>query len=82
MDENLKKNATLAAVLSFLLCGLGHFYLGEWRRGGLWLSGAIALAIILSSAAPQVPGILTWIVPALSAWDARKIALAKYSQNT
>jgi hypothetical protein len=42
-----KKNATLAAALSILLAGLGHFYLGEWKRGGLWLSGAIALAIIL-----------------------------------
>jgi len=72
-----KKNATLAAALSILLAGLGHFYLGEWKRGGLWLSGAIALAIILSFVLPQV-SFLGWVIPILSAWDARKIAMARY----
>jgi TM2 domain-containing membrane protein YozV len=73
-----KKNATLAAVLSFLIAGVGHFYLGEWRRGALWLGGALVVAIILGLALPNQ----FWsglVIGLFSAWDARKIALAKYS---
>jgi hypothetical protein len=74
-----KKNATLAAVLSFLVCGLGHFYLAEWKRGALWLAAAIALLIALAVVWPQMPRYLAYIVPLLSALDARRIAKAKYS---
>jgi TM2 domain-containing membrane protein YozV len=74
-----RKNAILAAVLSFLLAGLGHFYLGEWKRGAAWLTAAIAVGIVLTLALPKVPSIVGLIVGIASAWDARRIALAKYA---
>jgi len=74
-----KKNAILAAVLSVLIAGPGHFYLGEWKRGALWLAGALALGVGLGLALPNVPSFLGLVVGLLSGWDARKIALAKHS---
>lgn len=38
-----------AYVLSLLAAGVGHWYLGRWKRGGLWL-GTYALAIAFLSA--------------------------------
>jgi len=74
-----RKNAAVAAVLSFLIVGLGHFYLGEWRRGAVWLCGGIALMVVLALIFPQLPRALTYVVPLLSGLDARNIAKKKYS---
>jgi hypothetical protein len=29
----------LAAILSFLIPGLGHLFIGAWLRGAFWLAG-------------------------------------------
>ncbi len=74
-----KKSVVLAAVLSFLIAGLGHFYLGEWKRGGSWLIGALILGVILTYILPGYLLIAGLIIGVLSAFDARKEALNKYS---
>lgn len=45
-SEGPRGNPALAAVLSFLLTGLGQLYLGEVSRGLLMLVGAIACAFL------------------------------------
>ena len=52
-----KKRPTWPAyVLTLLAAGLGHFYLGYWRRGALWF-GTYALAVVFLSAR-TLPGAL------------------------
>lgn len=73
-----KKNASLAAILSFLIAGLGHFYLGEWKRGALWFIALIIIGIVLFYTLNSATfiGLILNIICGL---DARKIALKKYS---
>ncbi len=42
-DDGSSKRTWLAVLLSFLVPGVGHFYLREWLRGALWF-----LTIILA----------------------------------
>ena len=36
-------------MLSLLLPGLGHVYMGRFARGLIWLCGTLAIAVILGS---------------------------------
>lgn len=39
-------NPIVAAILSFLIVGVGHIViLGQTKRGGIWLGGAVAALI-------------------------------------
>ena len=72
------KNEALAAALSFLILGVGHFYLGRWIRGALWLVGGFftyfLLAVILEiTNIADYGSVIRFIAPAiaiLSAVDA------------
>ena len=48
MKVKPKKNLMVAVFLSLLLTGLGHFYLGIYRRGAAFLGGTIILGALLS----------------------------------
>jgi TM2 domain-containing membrane protein YozV len=68
------KKPLLAAVLSFLLPGLGHFYLGRKMRGLLWLIVAILLFCVFASILPTMAVTIGVVLAVLSALDALKIA--------
>ncbi len=40
------KNPWLTAILSFLILGLGQWYLRKWKRGAAWFLGSILLFIL------------------------------------
>jgi len=46
-----RKRPWLAAVLGALLTGLGHCYIGRWRRALLWATGMVVAAMIVGPAA-------------------------------
>ena len=66
--NNIKKDPTLAGVLSFILPGLGQVYCGRVGRGvGIWIAGMIGLGCFV------IPGIIIWIFSIYDACDlARK----------
>jgi len=74
-----KKNASLAAILSFLIAGLGHFYLGEWKRGALWFILLIIISIVLFYTLNSAGTFIGLILNIICGLDARKIAVKKYS---
>lgn len=41
------KNPIIAAVLSWIIPGVGHFYGGESQRGTFWLIGAAVWYVIM-----------------------------------
>lgn len=61
------KNPGLAAVLSFILPGLGQFYNGQWGWGIFWL-------IITPGFWVGTGGLLGWICNIISAWQAYSYA--------
>ena len=70
-----KKKVVLAGILSFLMAGLGHFYLGLWKRGLAWLLGAIAIGLALALLLPNTKlTAVGVIIGLLSALDAKKQA--------
>jgi hypothetical protein len=74
-DENSRRNIQeiemkkpwLAALLSFLIVGLGLAYLGKWGWAALNFFGVIAVALIVNRYSPDS---LSWIGPALGATSA------------
>ncbi len=62
-----KKSAPGAAILSFVVPGLGHFYLGEGWRGGVLLASFIVLTVAAILTGTLGPG---WIVGIIGAVDA------------
>ena len=70
-------NPIVAAVLSFLIVGLGHILiLGQTKRGGIWLGGAIAAVIgfiifsIVTFGFGTILAPLLFLIPIGSAVDA------------
>jgi hypothetical protein len=48
-ESGRQQLAGLAAILSFLVPGLGHLLIGAWLRGAIWLAGwLVALTFIAS----------------------------------
>ncbi len=52
---------TRAAVLSFLIPGLGHLYLRRFGRGAIWFAGLLLLSGITGAETAQ-----TWLTPAVA----------------
>lgn len=52
--KSQKKNTILAAVLSFIIPGLGHFYLRLWKPG-IQLLGTYFILVFLNLLAPDTP---------------------------
>lgn len=70
-----KKKPWLAGLLSFLIAGVGHFYLGLWKRGLAWLLSAIALGILLTIIAPgKASSSVGVVIGVFSLLDAKKQA--------
>ena len=65
-----------AGILSFLIPGLGHVYLGRFGRGLIWFLGLIALAQIAGSdsADPWVAPLIGAALALFSAVDAAVVA--------
>ncbi len=71
--QSAAKNPVLAAVLSVLIIGLGHWYLGRWRRALAWEGGLFALAIAftamnLPDSALSTVGLALLVASGADAW--------------
>jgi TM2 domain-containing membrane protein YozV len=58
----------IAAVLSFLVPGLGQLYNGDFVRAALWFAFAIVLGITISVVAMGIPSLLYHVLCAWSAY--------------
>lgn len=58
----------IAAVLSFLLPGLGQLYNGDFFRALLWFAFAMLVGLTLSPLAMGLPSALYHLACAWSAW--------------
>ena len=71
------RSVRVAAILSFLIVGLGHWYLGAWRRALAWELGLFAAAFV--GVVIGVPdflfGPLAVGIAAASAGDAWRVGL-------
>ena len=62
-----RKDPTIAVVLSLLITGLGHFYLGKWLKGFLFMFTQIVLWLFLL-------GWVIWIIcPIVAYYDAKNM---------
>src|SRR5437879_4073591 len=48
-ERTAAKSPALAGVLSVLIIGLGHWYLGRWRRALAWEGALLALAFAVTA---------------------------------
>lgn len=69
------KSPVLAAVLSFFLPGVGHFYCGSWKRGALFLFAGVAAFALKFVVGPFAGKIFTFAVDAWAAYDAWHLAV-------
>jgi TM2 domain-containing membrane protein YozV len=67
MDDRFSPNPGVAAVLSFLIPGLGQFYNGKFLRGIFWL--IVTPGLWIGSA-----GTLGWICHVIAAYTAYSYA--------
>jgi TM2 domain-containing membrane protein YozV len=72
-SSDTSKSAGLAALLSLLITGVGHLYLGEIARGAGWFVGGIGLAVVLAATIPEL-GLLSFLIPVAAAVDAYALA--------
>jgi TM2 domain-containing membrane protein YozV len=64
------KNPTVAVILSVLIVGVGQFYNGDMKKGGIMLGGAVVAALLTVG--------LGWFAMAIwSAIDAYQVASGK-----
>lgn len=70
--------AGVAAVLSFLIPGLGQIYNGDFFRGLLWFAFAVMIGITLS---PMSMGLTSLVYHLFCAWAAFRRA-EKHMANT
>jgi hypothetical protein len=66
------RSVTIAIILSLLIPGLGHVYIGRFGRALIWFIGALAIGLILDQQASITPGALVvlTVLGILSAIDA------------
>lgn len=66
------RSVTLAIILSLLIPGLGHVYIGRFGRALIWFIGALAIGIILDQQGSLTPGslIVLTVLGVLAAVDA------------
>lgn len=61
--------AGIAAVLSFVVPGLGQVYNGDFFRGFLWFVFAVVLGFTISPIAMGVPSLIYHLICAWSAYN-------------
>lgn len=67
----MTKNKNVAAIISFLLCGLGQLYLGNYARGIVsFIIGAILTSIFSMIAGATVGTVIMLIFDIYFAYDA------------
>jgi hypothetical protein len=57
----------LAFVLSLVVSGLGHAYLGQWRRAALWVAAPIMVLLVFCACTILIPwrAAFQWVAPAM-----------------
>lgn len=50
------KNGSLVAGLTVLAAGLGHAYLGRWRRGAIWFGLYLLTLVLFVAYTPMLAG--------------------------
>lgn len=73
IKNNQEKNPALAALLSFLIVGLGQIYNGDVRRGVLLLIGAIISAILWLVVIGIIFSIIIWLYAIYDAYTGAKM---------
>lgn len=56
--------ATIAAGISFLFPGFGHFLIGEWARGVTWATGLLVVTL----AGGVIPMLVLMLITAVDAY--------------
>lgn len=73
IKEESRKNIWLAVILSFLITGLGQYYLGARRRAVAFFTGTLLLGAILSYILTQDQilglGVVMAIISAIDAYQ-------------
>ena len=69
--------AGIAAVLSFVIPGLGQVYNGDFFRGFLWFVFAVLLGFTIS---PLTMGLSSLVYHLICAWAAYKRAESKFGR--
>lgn len=66
------RSIAIAIILSLIIPGLGHVYIGRFARALIWFIGALGIGIILDQQASITPGalIVLTVLGVLSAIDA------------
>lgn len=69
----------MAAVLSLLMPGLGHVYLGRFARALIWFGGSLLIAAILrgGQVEPWVPLVMFSLLGVAAAVDAWLLTRAR-----
>ena len=76
--EEAAKKVWIAVLLSFLITGLGQFYLGAHKRALFFFGGTLLIGFVLSYSYTQEQIMGFGVVMALiSAYDAYQIAMKK-----
>lgn len=52
------RSVTIAIILSLIIPGLGHIYIGRLGRALIWFLGSIAIGVILDQQGSLTPGSL------------------------
>lgn len=67
LEDQLKPdvNPIVAAVLSLIIPGVGHFYAGLQKRGAYWLGGIIVYVVVASLGSVILIGLLLFLVQPL-----------------
>lgn len=74
------RSVALAIILSLLIPGLGHVYIGRFGRAIIWFAGAIGIGVILDQQASITPAalIVLTVLGVLAAVDA--LVMLKFFQ--
>lgn len=74
------RSIAIAIILSLIIPGLGHVYIGRFARALIWFIGALGIGLILDQQAAITPGSLAvlTVLGVLSAIDA--LVILKFFQ--
>ena len=56
------RSLALAIILSLVIAGLGHVYIGRFGRALIWFIGALVIGVILDQQGSLTPGSLIVLV--------------------
>ncbi len=52
------RSVVIAIILSLIIPGLGHLYIGRYGRALIWFIGSLAIGVILDQQGSLTPGTL------------------------